>query len=143
MIGNRSFKGDPAPSSLENQFEIYEKFLADIDKHPERIQNNVEIGVKEQEELVSASDFSLPMTRYWGRRRICVTMKGYIGVVPPDSEIGDKIAVFFGMQTPSALRLVKGSGGIKYRNIGECYVHGLMNGEIFETGIREGEFELI
>jgi hypothetical protein len=70
-------------------------------------------------------------------------MKGFIGIVPPRSEIGDEIAVFMGMQTPSVLRLGSGNDGMKHRNIGECYVHGLMNGEIFDTRTPRREFELI
>lgn len=143
LIGNRTFKENPAPSSLAQGFETYEKFMADIIRNPDRIRNNAKVGLKEQEELISMSDFSHPLMRCWAGRRVCVTMKGYIGIVPPRSEIGDKIVVFIGMQTPSVLRMGNGNGGMKHQNIGECYVHGLMNGEIFDTGSPRREFELI
>lgn len=69
-----------------------------------------------------------------GRAKSSVTMKGYRGIVPSRSEIGDKIVAFIGMQTTSVRRMGNGNGGMKYQNIGECYVHGLMNEEIFDTG---------
>jgi len=143
LIGNRTSKENPAPSNLAKAFEMYEKCMADIIRNPDRIRNNAEIGLKEQEELISMSYFSHPLMRCWAGRRVCITMKGYIGIVPPRSEIGDKIVVFIGMQTPSVLRMGNGNGGMKHQNIGECYVHGLMNGEIFDTGTPRREFELI
>jgi hypothetical protein len=143
MIGNRDFKGNPAPDSLARQFEMYEKFLADIREHPEKIRENKEIGKKEQEDMVLTSDFAHPLMRCWGGRRVCISMRGYIGVVPAGTEVGDKIVVLGGMQTPTVLRVVRGKDGVRYRNVGECYVHGLMNGEVFETGIKERDLELI
>lgn len=69
-----------------------------------------------------------------GRAKSLVTMKGYRGIVPSRSEIGDKIVTFIGMQTTSVRRMGNGNGGMKYQDVGEYYVHGLMNEEIFDTG---------
>ena len=63
-----------------------------------------------------------------------------LGVVPPFSAIGDEIAVFRGMQTPFVVRRVvdkRGGGGYSdadYLHVGECFIHGIMDGEVVESG---------
>jgi hypothetical protein len=59
-------------------------------------------------------------------RNFCVTSKGYIGLVPPKTEVGDKVCILFGGRTPFVLR---DAGGGKHVLVGECYIHGMMDGE--------------
>jgi hypothetical protein len=59
-------------------------------------------------------------------RNFCVTSKGYIGLVPPKTEVGDKVCILFGGRTPFLLR---DAGGGKHVLVGECYIHGMMDGE--------------
>ncbi|KAK5659754.1 hypothetical protein OQA88_965 [Cercophora sp. LCS_1] len=68
-----------------------------------------------------------------GGRRLVVTEKGYLGVVPPLSEEGDSICVFFGASTPTVLREGKeldGRWNGSFTVVGSCYVHGVMDGEL-------------
>jgi hypothetical protein len=60
-------------------------------------------------------------------RRFCVTEKGYIGLVPPHTELGDKVCVIFGASTPFVLR---DAGEGKHALVGECYMHAMMDGEV-------------
>jgi hypothetical protein len=60
-------------------------------------------------------------------RRFCVTEKGYIGLVPPHTELGDKVCVVFGASTPFLLR---DAGEGKHALVGECYMHAMMDGEM-------------
>jgi len=76
----------------------------------------------------------------WGGRRLCVTTKGYVGAVTPLAEVGDEIVVFAGMQTPSVLRRVDNK---QYQFVGECYVHGLMNGEALHPTFSRRDFEIV
>jgi hypothetical protein len=48
-----------------------------------------------------------------------------MGLVPPQSAIGDIICLFFGLATPFIIRPVENG----YIVIGDCYVQGLMDGE--------------
>jgi len=65
-------------------------------------------------------------------RKFCVTSKGYIGLVPPYTELGDKVCLIYSGTTPCLLRDV---GKEKHALVGECYLHGMMNGEILpESG---------
>lgn len=83
----------------------------------------------------------------------------YLGLVPDMCEIGDKVFVFSGVRLPLVLRkrsdVVQGEGvGVKcvqeskhaipgaifsstgyceWELLGECYVHGMMNGEVWGT----------
>lgn len=64
----------------------------------------------------------------------CVTEKGYIGMVPQRSHVGDKICLIFGLEMPYVLRRLEGTGPSqevvdKYKLVGGSYIHGIMDGE--------------
>ncbi|KAH8819774.1 heterokaryon incompatibility protein-domain-containing protein [Xylogone sp. PMI_703] len=60
--------------------------------------------------------------------RFVVTEKGYTGVVPNYTRVGDIIVVLKGGRVPFILR--KSTERPKsFRLIGECYIHGIMHGE--------------
>ncbi len=63
-----------------------------------------------------------------GGRRFFKTKKGYFGLGPRYMKDEDVIVVLFGGITPYVLRKM----GEHYAIVGECYVHGLMNGEGME-----------
>ncbi|KAM5341812.1 hypothetical protein ACJ41O_014843 [Fusarium nematophilum] len=69
-------------------------------------------------------------------RRFFVTRKGYFGIGPECMEHGDVIAVLFGGRVPYVLREM-GEG--TYYFIGECYVHGIMDGEVVDKW-RRGKY---
>ena len=60
-----------------------------------------------------------------GKRIFFVTSKGYIGRVPPSTQILDKVVVLSGLRIPLCLREV----GEQYVVVGPAYVHGIMEGE--------------
>ena len=69
-------------------------------------------------------------------RKILVSKQGYVGLSAPSVQPGDQICVLFGGSTPYIVRPTSISG--EYHFLGECYVHGLMNGEeiqLWEEGI--------
>jgi hypothetical protein len=72
-------------------------------------------------------------------RRFAVTTKGYF-VIGPDSMVeGDALVVLYGGKTAFALR-ESCDGWIL---LGECYVHGLMNGEALDMeGVEEETFSI-
>ena len=61
-------------------------------------------------------------------RRLMVTEKGYLGLTVAATEPNDRICILAGCKTPLILR----SRGDYFHLIGECYVHGIMRGEIAE-----------
>lgn len=59
------------------------------------------------------------------RRAFLNTSKGYMGLGPESAEPGDLICVLLGGSVPYMLRQI----GHHYRFLGECYIHGIMDGE--------------
>ena len=74
---------------------------------------------------------SLAWTR--GRYKLCITYGGYIGLLPLNAKLRDEIAVFHGCDTPFVIRLSATHQDRAYTVIGECYIHGMMKGELFEN----------
>ncbi|KAF2722920.1 hypothetical protein K431DRAFT_283428 [Polychaeton citri CBS 116435] len=62
-------------------------------------------------------------------RKFARTLSGYYVLGPQVMEAGDVICVLFGGKLPFCLRPC----GSRYLLVGECYVHGLMNGEAMGT----------
>ena len=74
--------------------------------------------------------------------RLFVTQGGFVGMGWAGMQKGDKVALIIGALTPYLLREVPAglageAGQTKYQLVGECYVHGLMNGE----GLTMGDVE--
>ena len=99
--------------------------------------------------MSEVGQFGLAVSGCAYRRKLFVTGKGYVGVVPPGSGVGDEICIFRGSQTPSVIRERKTEGHVdggvdekSYTLVGECYVHGMMDGEMWSLGKKYEFFEL-
>ena len=69
-------------------------------------------------------------------RRMFHTKNNYIGLGPAEIVGGDIVCLFLGASVPFILRpLISG----KYELKGECYVHGIMDGEAYKG--HDGEYE--
>jgi len=77
-------------------------------------------------------------------RRMCTTKKGYIGLVPRDARLRDKIVLAKGSKIPLVLRAagpgslvpVEGTdGGASWEFVGDIYVHGIMFGNKAEENM--------
>jgi len=74
--------------------------------------------------------------------QFCVTEKGYAGLVPKHSIVGDRICVFHGGKVPFVIGTrALGTESLK----GECYIHGIMHGSALDgyTGGNGEVFRLI
>lgn len=82
----------------------------------------------------------------WNRRIIRTrgqTGREFIGITPQKSQIYDIICIFFGCSVPVVLRPIPTTGEFTF--IGECYVHGVMDGEAVDpmpSGTKEQWFKL-
>jgi hypothetical protein len=85
-------------------------------------------------ETVSEEETRVSMTfvekNHFPMRNICVTEKGYLGMVPETATVGDIVCVFLGGQVLYTLRHSGTRDEFEY--IGETYLHGLMDGEVME-----------
>ncbi|KAG4413297.1 hypothetical protein IFR04_013557 [Cadophora malorum] len=92
-------------------------------------------------EVPEVRNIGSSVTRASTGRRLFVTRRGYIGLCPSSGKVGDVVAVLLGGSTPFILsaiskgerRLGEGDSEIQGQNafvlIGDCYVHGWMDGE--------------
>ena len=66
------------------------------------------------------------------------TGRPLISLVPGNARIGDVLAVFVGMSVPFLLRPAESIDGEQdnstFRIVGQAYIHGLMDGQVFEEG---------
>ncbi|TVY15382.1 hypothetical protein LARI1_G005623 [Lachnellula arida] len=73
----------------------------------------------------SATRFKQAVTVLSSNLVLFTTAKGYIGLGPPSMLEGDIICILFGGEVPYVLRPM----GSHWQLVGECYVHGIMQGE--------------
>ena len=69
--------------------------------------------------------FREPMEMNGMGRRFCVTQAGFCGWVHLAAREGDVVVALWGTRSLFTLRVVEGG----YRLMGDCYLHGLMEGE--------------
>lgn len=78
------------------------------------------------------------VTRY---RKFAVTAGGLFVLGPDMMQNGDVVAVLFGGKAPFLLR--RRADGKTWMLVGECYVHGLMDGEALEGDAPQEEFVIL
>lgn len=92
----------------------------------------------------NAEEFFPDALHHCRNRRFIVTEKGYLGLAPEVAEEGDSVCVFLGGQVPFLLRPI---GHGKYRVCGECFVHGMMEGEAMKLmskdKLKKQDFKLV
>lgn len=74
----------------------------------------------------ACTHFSRRMNDVAVGRRLIVSDRGFMGLAPEHSKKGDMMCILFGGRAPFILRESAGGG---HRLAGECYVHGIMDGE--------------
>ncbi|KAN0089211.1 HET domain containing protein [Hyaloscypha variabilis] len=102
-------------------------FTHEVYKQPEFVKNN----------WIPSSVFMNSVQKFTIARNMCVTIGGYLGRVPRGSESGDKICILLGGCIPFVLRE---TGDGYFRFIGECYIHGIMDGEAMDSAEIEGRY---
>ena len=78
----------------------------------------------------------------WNRKFFVSHDKGLIGLAPMAAQVGDIIVILYGCTVPVVLRPKEEIEQSVFQLVGECYVHGIMDGEAIETDICSQEFEL-
>ncbi len=99
------------------------------------------------EEIRERSEwFSLLLARTQTYRRLYTTSKGYIGLGPMSTQIGDQAWIICDAKTPFVLRPQPENGNVpdnsnqtkevkQFRLVGETYLHGFMYGEALKSGL--------
>ncbi|VBB80632.1 Putative HET domain-containing protein [Podospora comata] len=111
--------------------------------------------------LVRQNDerFSTSFHKRYGKHKLFLTEKGYLGLGPASAKVGDVVAILAGAEGPFILRHGHPGCDIGEENqeerkekegenevmslVGQAYVHGIMNGEaVEEEGFKLREIEL-
>ncbi|EHK48139.1 hypothetical protein TRIATDRAFT_298334 [Trichoderma atroviride IMI 206040] len=104
-------------------------------------------ALRQQPSLVPQDTLKAGIEKFALGRRFFITKKGYFGLGPQKLEPGDRVAVLFGSGVPFVLRKCPAIAGRRaWRIIGECYVHGIMQGEVvrkWELGTSEAQMLLL
>ena len=71
----------------------------------------------------------------WNRRFIITQDTKKLGLAPAEAKVGDWICMLWGCSVPVVLRQLTTRNGKEsgyFKLIGDCYVHGIMNGEMLD-----------
>ncbi|KAH6674786.1 heterokaryon incompatibility protein-domain-containing protein [Halenospora varia] len=149
LLGDRLLSTEgtfrPAPSKYGTYFHASRK------RHPYKMLIHEAANLSEDDIARYADQqgalFAAAMGPHTYKRTFCCTRSGYMGLVPPGSRVGDVVCVLFGMQTPVVLRKIEDVEGgfgeeITYELVGECYMHGMMDGEMLKEGLEKRRFTL-
>jgi hypothetical protein len=108
---------------------------------------DVEGLVKEkQDREVMVTEYLSHVSRIVDGRRFCVTRERRIGFVPPGTKEGDRVFIVKGARTPFVVRDMpsgKAGEGKWVRLVGECYLHGVMDGEMVTSGVEWKQFVVV
>ncbi|TGJ82702.1 hypothetical protein E0Z10_g6056 [Xylaria hypoxylon] len=96
-------------------------------------------GFRQRLQIKSGSGLYSPSEEQWevfswavnsmAWRRLMGTQSGRMGTAPAAAQLGDRIALLLGCSVPMVLREKKDGWVV----VGECYVHGVMDGEVLES----------
>lgn len=118
---------------------IEEFFAENVKRFNEQFKEENETS----EDLPATSEFTL--RRITSNRFFFISDGNYFGLAPAQAKSGDMIVFLQGSRTPHILRPVtapsspgggafdssaKSDGRVAYRLIGDCYLHGFMDGEL-------------
>ncbi|MCJ1358202.1 MAG: hypothetical protein MMC33_008201 [Icmadophila ericetorum] len=95
-------------------------------------------------ESVEARKYMTYSLQFCLRRMFSWTSNGYMGLVPAATQIGDKVCVLY---EGLALYVLRDVGQGFYQFVGECYIHGFMDGQAIELlkngSLKEERFVLV
>jgi hypothetical protein len=120
-----------APQEYSNHFDSHlalKQLLVENRDQGSIIQGNVQGATAEMHH--GSNLFNLAIAD-WRSYRLFITHRGYLGLGRPGILADDIICIIYGAATPFIIRrdLLNDDGDPQYLLVGECYIHGLMNGE--------------
>lgn len=102
-----------------------------------------EMGV-DTGKMLDMVSFGVPSRFSWVQalndRRVFVTSRGWVGIGPAVTSVGNEVCVLFGSPTPMVVWELPSAGEKLVRLCGESYVHGIMQGEAVQA-MEAGDFE--
>ena len=130
----------PAPAKLGKEFDTWRRFLAEAVPGIFSIPNQP-VPSDLLARYGAPPEFSKLVATCALGRKLCITSRGYVGLVPSFAEVGDAVFLIRGAQVLFVLCTVEGplsseGSRVLCHLVGEAYVHGLMYGDV--VGLGEG-----
>lgn len=138
MAGRQYDKWAPLPTSMSRN-EYFEVWMGRASVSPSVFKDMLSSADIEEAERLYVKPFTDTCITHCHGRSFIITSKGYIGLAPLKTEIGDEVIVLEGGNVPFVLRVLVGGG---YQLIGEAYVNGIMEGEAIE-GKRPEDMKIV
>ncbi|KAF5541072.1 heterokaryon incompatibility het-6 [Fusarium mexicanum] len=110
----------PAPDACSGHFANYLARISDFASDAKR-----DLRSKQRPDPAEGDIFAIAVDDAGTDRVLYLTEKGYLGLGPARTEVGDDVSLIAGAHVPFVLR--KGNQG--WILVGETYVHGVMYGE--------------
>ncbi|CAN9174083.1 unnamed protein product [Alternaria alternata] len=171
VVGDRNYEGDRAPAKYACVLDIAILEKSCLSSDPTRNGNiddvqynlhlwwirNAKMRIKGkllasylkssdilQKDPKTYNEAAWRVDRFLWSRRLVSTALGYVGITHPFIQKDGTIAVIGGCAVPLVLRprWQQTPGRLKYEILGECFVYGIMDGEI-EQSVREGRHALV
>lgn len=89
----------------------------------------VMLSASESEKNAFTQDFRFCAITRCAKRAFVTTEKGYFGLVPKDTKVGDYVCLLYSGKVAYILRPSHDEAHVPGTFVGEAYVHGIMNGE--------------
>jgi hypothetical protein len=152
LIGDRVMKQWPAPSIYGQHYRSSQNFISFVKRYmPYHLSNKIPPGFSAEEfnkMALQSSRYNVLLGGVCQKRKFCITKEKYMAIVPPGTKKNDMICIIHGAQTPLILRRICSNDRHDktktdaYAFIGECYVHGIMKGEILNAENRIAWFDI-
>lgn len=129
LCGNTGIDGEPLPA------EYGKYYRSRVELNAYHAESTCVPTTEEQDHIrllsIDAGMFASAMTYFGNTRRLCRTARGYLGLVAPETKVGDVVCLLLGGDAPFVLRPsgAECEGKGTYVLVGDCYVHGLMHEE--------------
>ncbi|KAI3321654.1 hypothetical protein HD806DRAFT_545850 [Xylariaceae sp. AK1471] len=136
----RNYRAFAAAQESNNEWPSHLRQLilsVDYDQDPSRY-----LHMPRQAQSVVAQYWQTALAfsnRLGGNAALCFTKEGYVGLVPKAALASDQICLFHGGNVPFVVR----RKGPTYTLIGECYIHGIMNGQSLYSRLETCSFNLV
>jgi hypothetical protein len=141
LVADRGPNGTITPSWYARAFRYCLQHLTPTGD----INTNRLISLQEDESSLGVSFLNRVQSVIWNRKFLVSKENGWFGLGPMATVETDIICVLYGCSVPVILRPMRTEDGKEYfLLVGECYVHGIMDGEIIEAADEDGgrEFDL-
>jgi hypothetical protein len=122
-------------SETQAIFASFSAYLHKVLRNLEHSNANISERMRKAAQEGDPSVFETIYSRICYNRKFFITKNGYMGIGPNVLQADDTVVVLHGAEVPYVLRPCEDG---TWMFVGECYVHGIMNGEIIDM-LEEGK----